>query len=154
RGRLWVAALGGGLLRIRSHGASALIERIEYESKTNGSPRALFQDREANIWVGMRGGGLLRVAPTVVDGDSELEGATNDGVRALSVGHDGSVFVATGHSLNRFTSHGRTVHELPQSLALYNDRSGRMWVSTAHGMGEVHDGRFTALSTAPQIRWE
>src|SRR6185369_5805366 len=101
-----------------------------------------FQDRENNIWVGMRGGGLLRVSESVVKTDLPLEGLTNDGVRALSVGSDGSVYVATGHNLNRFSSRGRTVHVLPQSLALYNERSGRMWASTAHGFGEVRDGQF------------
>ena len=85
RGHLWVAALGGGLLRIRSSVSDGVIERFLYENKISGSPRSLFQDRDNNVWVGMRGGGLLRLSEGLVNDDVVLEGLTNDGVRALSV---------------------------------------------------------------------
>jgi ligand-binding sensor domain-containing protein/two-component sensor histidine kinase len=154
RGHLWVAALGGGLLRVRSSASKGVIERFSYESKINGSPRSLFQDRDNNVWVGMRGGGLLRLSEGLVDDNVALEGLTNDGVRALSVGGDGSVWVATGHNLNRFNRRGRTIYSLPQTLSLHNDKSGKMWAATAQGIGEIQDGAFRPLSTSPDVRWE
>ncbi|MEP7305506.1 MAG: two-component regulator propeller domain-containing protein [Acidobacteriota bacterium] len=154
RGHLWVAALGGGLLRVRSSVSSGVIERFRYEHKISGSPRSLFQDRDNNVWVGMRGGGLLRLSEGLVNDDVVLEGLTNDGVRALSVADDGSVWVATGHNLNRFDQRARTVFSLPQTLSLYNGKRGRMWAATAHGIGEIQNGAFRPLSTAPDVRWE
>ena len=154
RGHLWVAALGGGLLRVRSSDSKGVIERFSYESKISGSPRSLFQDRDNNVWVGMRGGGLLRLSEGLVNDDVVLEGLTNDGVRALSVASDGSVWVATGHNLNRFDRRDRAVYSLPQTLSLYNDKTGRMWAATAHGIGEIQNGAFRPLATSPQVRWE
>jgi signal transduction histidine kinase len=157
RGSLWVAALGGGLLRVRSAGPSGsadIIERFNYESTINGAPRSLFQDRDNNVWVGVRGAGLLRLSEGLVDDDVMLEGLTNDGVRAMSGGADGSVWVATGHSLNRFSGGVRTTYDLSQTMSLYTDRRGRVWVSTARGVGELRNGTFRPVSNSPQIRWE
>ena len=64
------------------------------------------------------------------------------------------MWVATGHNLNRFKERARTVYSLPQTLSLYNDRRGRMWAATAHGIGEIQNGTFRPLSTASDVRWE
>ena len=95
-----------------------------------GSPRSLFEDREGNIWVGMRGG-LIRLSESSFTSVAQLEGLTNDGVRTATVGSDGSVWVATGHALNRFSSSGRTSYSVSQTMALHSDRRGTLWVSAA-----------------------
>ncbi len=156
RGDLWVAALGGGLLRVRSGApnTSAVIERFSYEDKIGGSPRAIFEDRDGNVWVGMRGGGLLRLSESIAVTDVELDGLTNDGVRALSVDADGNVWVATGHSLNKFSEGRRQVFSLPQIQALYTDRRGTMWVSTAGGVGRLQNGQFLPLLLPHRVQWQ
>ena len=156
RGQLWVAALGGGLLRLRTRGrdANSLIERFSYENKIAGSPRSLFEDRENNVWVGMRGGGLLRLSNSVVTADVQLEGVTNDGVRALSVDRSGNVWVATGHSVNRFSGSHRDVDVLPQALSLHADDHGTMWAATPQGVGSFRDGQFHLLPMPGWVRWE
>ncbi len=153
-GAVWIAGLGGGLLRLDRSTPRGLVERIRYESRLNGSPRSLFQDHENNIWVGMRGGGLLRLTETVIDTGVALAGLTNDGVRALASAPDGSVWVATGHSLNRFAGATRTVYSLPQTLALHIDGRGGLWVATAQSIGRFADGRFVPLPIAPSVRVE
>lgn len=154
RGQIWVAALGGGLLRVRDpHRAGAAIERFPYEHRVAGSPRSLFEDRDGNIWVGMRGGGLLRLSETPIVTDIPLAGLTNDGVRALTVTPDGGVWVATGHNVNRFTGTTRRVYDLPQTMALYTDQNGDVWAVTALGLWRFTDGRFRPVSVSPQVRW-
>src|SRR6185369_7586584 len=127
RGQVWVAAFGGGLMRLSSStGRAPAIERFAYEQRLSGSPRSLYEDRDGNVWVGMRGG-LLRLSEASFDSTVALEGLTHDGVRTTASSADGSVWVATGHSLNKFDRTGRTVYDLSQTTALHNDRHGVMW---------------------------
>jgi signal transduction histidine kinase/ligand-binding sensor domain-containing protein len=154
RGQLWVAALGGGLLRIDAPEAeSAAIQRIPYEHRIVGSPRSLFEDREGNLWVGMRGGGLLRLSESSISTDVPLAGLTNDGVRSLAVTPDGSVWVATGHNLNRFAGARRDVYDVPLAMTLHTDQRGVLWAATTVGLGRIVQGRFVPVSTSPDVRW-
>jgi signal transduction histidine kinase/ligand-binding sensor domain-containing protein len=154
-GNLWVAALGGGLLRVvdDASGASAL-ERFPYEHKVSGSPRSIFADRNGNIWVGMRAGGLLRVSENSIRNELALEGLTNDGVRAVRASPDGSVWVATGHSLNRFIGTRRDVYGVPQTRALEVDASGQLWIAAVHGFGRLENGRFIGIELPADVRWQ
>ena len=158
-GRLWIAALGGGLLRLEAPGTpAAVITRFPYEHKIGGSPRSVFYDREGNVWIGLRAGGLLRVAETSIASDTPLDGLTNDGVRAMTSGADGSIWIATGHSLNHFTGNTREVLPVAQTHALHTTGDGTLLVSTAREFGRVERGRFVPVplpaGTDPQIRWE
>jgi signal transduction histidine kinase/ligand-binding sensor domain-containing protein len=152
-GDIWVAAFGSGLLRMRAaqNGRSGLLERFPYEHKFPGDlvsgARALFLDREDNLWVGMRAGGLLRVAHSSIDTNIPLAGLTNDGVRALAASVDGSVWIATGRSLNRFRGGAHEVYPLPQITVLHATPSGDLWVATPQQIGRFVDGRFVASSS-------
>jgi len=150
-GQIWAAAFGGGLLRVRDPmGASAVIERFEYEHRLAGSPRSLYEDREGNLWVGMRGG-LIRLSESSFSSVAPLEGLTNDGVRTAAVGTDGSVWVATGHGLNRFSGSERTAYSLSQTMALHSDRRGTLWVSGARQISRLLNGRFEAVAIPDTI---
>ncbi|HXD73174.1 MAG TPA: two-component regulator propeller domain-containing protein [Vicinamibacterales bacterium] len=151
---IWIAALGSGLLRLETRGSARRIDRVGYESVISGSPRTLFEDHEHNIWVGMRGGGLLRVSEVAVDTDVALAGVTNDGVRAMTRGPDGAIWVATGHSLNRFAGSARDVFSVPQTLALHFDRRGTLWVATAEAVGPFVDGRLRPWTLPETLRLE
>jgi signal transduction histidine kinase/ligand-binding sensor domain-containing protein len=154
-GTLWVAALGGGLLRLVDHtsGASAL-ERVPYEHEISGSPRSIFADRNGSLWVGMRAGGLLRVSENSIRNQLPLEGLTNDGVRALRAAPDGSVWVATGHSLNRFIGSRTDVYAVPQVRTLDVDASGQLMISAVYGFGRLENGRFASIDLPPDVRWQ
>jgi signal transduction histidine kinase/ligand-binding sensor domain-containing protein len=153
RGQLWVAAWGGGLLRVsQAADGSAAIERFEYEHRLAGSPRSLYEDREGNVWVGMRGG-LMRLSESSFTSDVPLDGVTHDGVRTAAVSSDGSVWIATGHSLNRFSQSARTVYSVAQPLALHTDQRGVMWVSSAQGIGRFVNGKVEPVSVSQQVAW-
>jgi signal transduction histidine kinase/sugar lactone lactonase YvrE len=149
RGQVWVAAFGGGLLRLaNANSASPSLERFPYEHRLAGSPRSIYEDRDGNVWVGMRGG-LVRLSEASFDSTVALEGLTHDGVRTTAAGADGSVWVATGHNLNRFDRNGRTVYDVSQTTALHNDRHGVMWVATTPGIGRMRNGRFVPEPISP-----
>jgi signal transduction histidine kinase/ligand-binding sensor domain-containing protein len=149
RGQVWVAAFGGGLLRVADTSPAApSLDRLPYEHRLSGSPRSLYQDRDGNVWVGMRGG-LLRLSEASFDSTVPLEGLTHDGVRTTAAGNDGSVWVATGHNLNRFDGTGRTVYNVSQTTALHSDRHGVLWMATTSGVGRLLNGRFVPEPIAP-----
>jgi len=152
RGQVWVAAFGGGLMRLSSStGGAPSIERFAYEQRLSGSPRSLFEDRDGNIWVGMRGG-LLRLSEASFDSSISLEGLTHDGVRTTVAANDGSVWVATGHSLNRFDQGRRTVYNVSQTTALHTDTHGQMWVATNQGVGRLQNGRLILEPITPPVQ--
>jgi signal transduction histidine kinase/ligand-binding sensor domain-containing protein len=157
RGNLWIAGLGGGLLRLNDKTVGRpTLERFAYEQKTSGSPRTIFADRDGNLWVGMRAGGLLRVSENWIRTDFRLDGLTNDGVRAIRAAPDGAVWVATGHSLNRFVNGTRSAFPVSQTRALNVDSAGTLWVSTARGFGrfDANADRFVAVESRDDIQWE
>ena len=153
RGQMWVAALGGGLLLLDHAGQpGAMVRRFDYERRMTGSTRSLYEDREGNIWVGLRGG-LLRLSEAVFRTDIPLDGLTQDGVRTMAVSGDGSVWVATSHSINRFAGDQRTTYPVPQTLNLYSDPQGVMWASTSEGLWRFANGQFRKEPVPGSINW-
>jgi signal transduction histidine kinase/ligand-binding sensor domain-containing protein len=152
RNQIWIAAFGGGLLRVRSPlDASPLVERYEYEHRLAGSPRSLFEDREGNIWVGMRGG-LIRLSERSFSSVGPLEGLTNEGVRTAVAGADGSVWVATGHALNRFAGSSRTSYNVAQTMALHSDRRGTLWVAGGQKISRLAGSTLEEVAVPDVIR--
>jgi len=142
RNQIWIAAFGGGLLRIRDPIArSPLVERFEYEHRLAGSPRSLLEDRDGNVWVGMRGG-LLRLSERSFSSVGPLDGLTNEGVRTATVGSDGSVWIATGHALNRFTGTSRKSYDVPSTMGLHSDRHGTLWVASSQSVSRLRGEAF------------
>jgi ligand-binding sensor domain-containing protein/signal transduction histidine kinase len=152
RGQIWAAAFGGGLLKITDPtDPEATLERVEYEHRLAGSPRSLYEDREGHIWVGMRGG-LLRLSERSFTSPAALEGLTNEGVRTATAGKDGSVWVATGHGLNRFSGSQRTAFSLSQTMALHADRHGMLWVAASRQIGQWLNGRLVPIEIPDAVR--
>ena len=89
-------------------------------------------------------GGLIRLSESSFTSVTQLEGLTNEGVRTATVGSDGSVWVATGHGLNRFSPSGRTAYSVSQTMALHSDRRGTLWVSAAGQISQFVNGRLRA----------
>ena len=140
QGRIWVAALGGGLLHLDDAGQpGATVQRFDYEHRMTGSTRSLYEDREGNIWVGLRGG-LLRLSEAMFRSDVPLDGLTQDGVRTMAVSGDGSVWIATSHSVNRFVGGRRTT---------YAPAGAQPAQRSARGNVGLHRGRAVAVQQRP-----
>jgi signal transduction histidine kinase/ligand-binding sensor domain-containing protein len=166
RGGLLVASFSGGLFRVANPtGADPLLEPVEYEHRLRGSPRALYRDRDDNIWVGMRGG-LLRLSENTFQSAGPLDGLNHDGVRAVEVAADGSIWIATTQALNRLAGDSRQSFAIPQTRALHGERSGAMWVATddivaRYAMGrlikeripDVKASRVNGLTTTTEGLW-
>ena len=143
-GGLWVAAWSS-LMRIPDPEApDPILERVAYEHRMAGSPRALFEDRDGNVWVGMRGG-LLRLSRTSLRPVDGLAGLTNEGVRTMAAGFDGSVWVATAYALNRFQGTSGVDYDVARIMALHADREG-LWLSTPDRLGRFVDGQFSPVN--------
>ncbi len=152
-GQVWVAALGGGLLRVdHASETSAIVRRVDYEQRATGATRSLYEDREGNIWVGLRGG-LIRLSEAVFDTSTVLDGLTQDGVRTSAVSADGAVWIATGHNVTRFAGDERTTYPLSQTLALYRDGPSGMWASTNTGLWRLRGGRFAPVPVREPVLW-
>jgi ligand-binding sensor domain-containing protein/signal transduction histidine kinase len=150
RNQIWAAAFGGGLLRVSNPLApSPTIERFEYEHRLPGSPRSLYEDREGNIWVGMRGG-LIRLSARSFSSVA-LEGLNNDGVHTAAVGRDGSVWVATGHGLNRFSGTEHQSYSVAQTLALHSDANGDLWIAGGQKITRFRNQRFEPVAVPTSI---
>jgi signal transduction histidine kinase/ligand-binding sensor domain-containing protein len=146
QGVIWIAALGNGLLRLRTDATTGKHVLEPYRSpRLRGSVQSLFLDREDNLWVGMRNG-IVRLSQSLVDTATPLEGLTEEGVRALAVGDDGSVWVATTYGLNRFDGTRRTVYDQKQTMALYADRSGVLWFANTQGISRFARGTFSQVA--------
>ncbi len=97
-------------------------------------------------------GGLIRLSESSFSNVTELEGLTNEGVRTATVGSDGSVWIATGHALNRFSSTGRTAYGKSQTMALHNDRRGTLWIAGSREINKFVDEKFVSVAVPEVIR--
>src|SRR5438034_957023 len=78
KGGLMIASFSGGLFRIaQPASASPIPEPVPFEQRLQGSPRALFLDRDNHIWVGLRGG-LLRLSENTLRSVGALDGLNHD----------------------------------------------------------------------------
>jgi len=146
RGNVWTAAPGSGLLRVRVDAATGR-HRLEPfgEGRIRGSVQTVFRDRDGNVWVGMHNG-LLRLSESFVDTNVPLDGLTDEGVRALTVGSDGSVWAATTNSLNRFLAGRRQVYSQPQTMAMHTDSAGVVWIATTAGLSRFDRTSFVSVA--------
>jgi signal transduction histidine kinase/ligand-binding sensor domain-containing protein len=142
QGGLLIASFSGGLFHLANPtSVRPLLEPVEYEHRLRGSPRALYRDRDDNVWVGMRGG-LLRVSKNTFQSAGPLDGLNHDGVRAIAMGIDGSMWIATTQALNRLAGSSRQSFAISQTRALHADRSGAMWLATDEILGRYVSGHF------------
>ena len=144
QGSVWIGT-DGGLHRVRDG-------RVEVLSRADGlgsdTIRAVFEDREGSLWVG--GVGLVQIKDGTVLTYGRAQGLADEDVyavaaapgRGLWVGTSGGEVALFAHS--RFTPvAGRAVLLGATVLALREDRGGRLWVGTDHGLYGLSRGRWT-----------
>jgi len=152
-GSLWLATFPHGLLRLHA-------ERTDVFAQSDGlsgdSVHSLFEDRERNVWV-TTNNGLDRFRDFTVPTLTTKQGLSHDGVAAVLADKHGSLWFSTVAGLDRWRDGkiepyplGRTgnLNDLPASL--FQDRSGRIWVSKTSGFGYLEGRRFVPLRDVPQ----
>ena len=97
-------------------------------------------------------GGLIRLSEPAFTSVASLEGLTNDGVRTATVGNDGSVWVATGHALNRFSGSAHRSLDVSQTMALHSDRHGTLWIAAAQKISRLVGSRLEDIPIPDEIR--
>jgi signal transduction histidine kinase len=133
----------------------------------------LFEDREGDIWTATKDG-LDRFRDYVVPTISFRQGLSGKFVGSVLVAKDGSVWLSTPDGLDRWDNGQITIYRkrlagsrtraaakpgvrevdasgLPDNeiKSLYQDRRGRIWVTTVRGIAYFEDGRFVPVSAAP-----
>src|SRR5579863_118181 len=154
-GGLWISAFHSGLLHIHQG-------RVDEFKQTDGlsgdETTAIYEDRENNLWVATNDG-LDRFRNTAVATYALKEGLSNGNVRSVLADKDGSVWIATPGGLDRWSDGQIATYNYRDGMlnglspaSLFQDRSGRLWLSTTHEIGYLDGNRFVAVTSTPDGR--
>lgn len=149
-GGIWIAAYHAGLVHV--HQGRVDVFR-QADGLSNDEVVALFEDRENNLWVSTNNG-LDRFRDTAVATFSLNEGLSNALPRSVLGDKDGSVLIATPGGLDRWREGQITTYNqrdgklngLPPA-SLFEDSSGRIWVSTTREFGYLEGNQFVSVSS-------
>jgi len=162
-GGLWVGTLGGGIVHVYGDRSDVFTHS---EGLSGDSVSAFFEDREGSIWVATTAG-LDRFREYAAATYSVNQGLSNDMITSVLAASDGSIWMGTFSGLNRLdrghvsiyrdhtASTARGAREIVGAglpdlgvHSLFEDRRGRMLVSTRLGAGYLQNDRLMAI-----IRW-
>ena len=173
-GGLWIGTLEHGLV----HSYKGRVDVFSQRDGLSGNHvRYLFEDREGDIWVATADGldRFRRVAATSL---TVRQGLSSPSTMTALAARDGSVWTNTEDGLNRwkdgeisiyrasapppvsgpveFEGIHRPVREIVdrgladnQPGSLFEDDSGRIWVSAYRGISRFENGRFQRLAGPP-----
>ena len=171
-GGLWIGTTAGGLAHIHQ-GMTDVFAQLD--GLSGNRIGAIFEDREGNIWVATTDG-LDRFRDVTVASFSVSQGLSNEAIASVLTSRDGSVWLGTFDGLNRWTDGQVTVYRersAPAMLgsgsrasrevrevtgrdmpagdvqSIFQDRRGRVWVSTRRGVGYLENDRFVPLNGLP-----
>ena len=154
-GGLWIAAYHAGLIHV--HRGRVDIFR-QADGLSSDEVMALYEDRENNLWVATLDG-LDRFRNTAVATFPLKEGLSNGQVRSVLADKDGSVWIATPGGLDRWSNGQIATYNHRDGMlnglspaSLFQDRSGRLWLSTTHEIGYLEGDRFVAVTSTPDGR--
>jgi ligand-binding sensor domain-containing protein len=169
-GSLWIGTADRGIVHMHQ-GKTDIYTQAD--NLSGDYVNAIFEDREGNIWVGTRAG-LDRFRDLAVATFSSSQRLSNNMVTTVLASKDGSVWMGSAvGGLNRWTkgqittfgerepgvsrtdarTKGSThVGKLKAAApnALFQDRGGRIWVSTQSGVGYLEDNRFIPIVGIPR----
>jgi ligand-binding sensor domain-containing protein len=147
RGSLWIGT-DAGLHRLQDGRVDVLTRQ---DGLLSDSIRAVFEDREGSLWVGGVGLGQLKDGTVLSYG--QTQGLADENVYAVTTAPGRGIWVGTSagevalFTRGRFTpAAGRAVLQGATVLALREDRAGRLWVGTDHGLYGLSGGRWTSYS--------
>src|SRR5215213_637255 len=151
-GGLWIGTFNEGLAHI--HDGRTDVFGLS-DGLSGGSGNRLLEDREGNIWVAT-GSGLDRFRDFAVATFSATQGLSSSRIQSVLADKAGGIWLATGNDLNRWNSGQLSVLNVSSNQSnsfkpnsLFQDDTGRIWVSTPFGFGYLDNDRFISVSTVP-----
>ena len=148
-GSLWIATVGGGLLRYANGELARLTER---DGLTSDTVNVLLEDDEGNLWAGTTGGGLVQLKEPRLTSVEPRQRLGGEWILSLTEARDGSVWFGTsagglnhlrGDSLTRF---GAATGLRPDVIsAVAEDSEGTIWVGSNAGLQRIVKGRVERL---------
>ena len=142
-GNIWVGSYGGGLAFFSQ---PAVVRYTEADGLPHSKVTCLAEDRRGQIWIGTDGG-------TACFEEDEIH-STNSGpvVFVMEADRQGTLWI--GDSEGKVSKRAREPRVIPVRtednleviVGLCQDRTGRLWVCTSHGiLGYIEEDRFAAL---------
>jgi ligand-binding sensor domain-containing protein len=145
-GGLWVGTLSRGIVHIHQGKTDVFSQS---DGLTGDTVRSFFEDREGNVWAATENG-LDRFRELPVVTYTTEQRLSSNVIGAVLAATDGSVWFDTPDGLNRLKDGQATVYGQDGARigagSLFQDSHGRIWVSTATGVGYLERDRF--VSTA------
>jgi len=151
-GGLWIGTSDRGVLHVHQ-GKTELFSQNDGLSGEN--VLNLFEDREGNIWTATNSG-LDRFRNFAVTTLTVNQGLSNARVFSVLAARNGSVWFSTSGGLDRWNNGRISTYDkragklnglAPNSL--FQDSSGRLWVSTTHEFGYLENSRFVSAKDFP-----
>ncbi|MBZ5583918.1 MAG: ATP-binding protein [Acidobacteriia bacterium] len=110
--------------------------------------RNVLREKSGALWIGTEGDGVFRTYKGERVQYTKAAGLTNDFIRALLEGRDGSVWIGTDEGLNRWRNGALTSYREPEGLAYFSvrtlleDSAGDIWIGTERGLSHWRNGAF------------
>ena len=121
-----------------------------------------FAGRTTSGLLGLASGGLMawllakwkrrKEHQSILAGDARDTVVIELHIVETAVGADGSVWVATGHALNRFTGSSRRAYDVAQTMALHTDRRGTLWVAGAQKISRLVGDTLQEMAVPDVVR--
>ena len=148
-GSLWIGTFNEGVVHV--HQGKTDVFGFSQGLSGEGA-NELFEDREGSVWVAS-GNGLDRFRDFAISTFSVNQGLSSPRIRSVLADRNGGIWLATPDGLNRWNNgqvsilNDKTDRFIPTSL--FQDSTGRIWVSTPFGFGYLRDDRFVSISEVP-----
>jgi len=152
-GGLWIGTQAHGIVH-SYEGKTFLFTQAD--GLTSDLVVALFEDREGTIWVATPNG-LDQFRESPVGSLSVNAGLSSATTTSILAARDGSIWIGTADGLDRWKDGRMRIYRtrsdpgLPDDniQSLFEDESGRIWVSGFRGLAVFENGRFTAVPSVP-----
>lgn len=155
-GALWIGTFNEGIVHVHE-GRTDVFGLSNGLSGETGS--TLFEDREGNMWVAT-GSGLDRFRDFAIATFSVNQGLPSARINSVLADRTGGIWVATRNSVSRWHNgqvtslninsdkrDGKLTSFVPNSL--FQDDTGRIWLSSPFGFGYLDNDRFISVRTVP-----
>ena len=153
-GAMWTTTASGALLRQQTNGW--VIESAG-TNWTGSRATCVTADRRGGVWVGTENAGLYQVRPGPLRNWQRRDGLASDFIRALLVGTDGDLWIATDNTNRLHRLRDGIIHPLNTPArahalrAMAQDAEGTIWLGSSWGELLRVEGDAVAEHPATQL---